>query len=128
MKTLILATVTLLSTFAHADISCKAIYRELWTTKPSFDESIDLKQSDLTPATVTLQGEIRGRTLVLQANFINGDCLLSQVWGKDFTNGVNTSGTFNSSGRLALSTISDIPSQNGGETGTAVYRVECARK
>ena len=128
MKTILVTLLSLVGFAAHADIQCIASYRELIPSKESPPEFVTLVNSATNPFEVQLKGELHGRTFVLSGNLSTNSFLLSQVWGKGYTNGVNTSGTFKEDGRMALSTVSDILTADGRHEGSAVFRVEFARK
>jgi hypothetical protein len=128
MKTMLAALLFIAAPAVHAEINCTASYRELIPEKPSVPEFVTLVETATNPFEVQLKGTLHGRTFVLSGNLGTNDFLLSQVWGAEYTNGVNTSGTFRTNGHMALSTVSDALTPEGKFAGSIVFRVECIKK
>ncbi len=133
-KSIVIIFLLGLSSIASAtprEISCMARYEVVTTAGLKDVEAKPLPKVFESSTQIQFEGDVKDRTFTLSGNLKDGDFTLSQVWGKDFTEGVRIAGTFNSSGEMKLSTITtvpvSIPESPDVKVGSAVYKLECAR-
>jgi hypothetical protein len=108
MKILIMLLAMGFCGFAHAeigDISCQAEYRIV--TKDGIKDEVTkpMVASSGSARSVHFEVELNGRTFSLSGDPVNDDFIVSQNWGADYTEGVLSTTSFNSDGRLQISTV-----------------------
>ncbi len=62
--------------------------------------------------------DLGSRAFSFSANLSRGDFMLTQSWGENYTEGINATGSFDSTGRMQISQV--IVNQ--------VYKFECRRR
>jgi len=107
-----------LNTFAAVgDIHCTAKQFEITRDGLANQIEIPLKVVSKNGSALNLSGDIGQRAFVLSGDTHSGDFLLTQAWGDDYTTGINTAGSFNSSGRMTLSLVEV----------NKVFKLECTK-
>lgn len=113
------------------DIKCQARYQVVTEAGTFFSQSIELKTLIKNKLQLQLEGELEGRTLILNGDLVRGDFTWSQIWGPGFTEGIRVKGSFDSSGDLALYTVSTVDvalkDHPNVKKGSAVYKLECVK-
>lgn len=120
MRTLLILVAAVLPAFAQAepgDIGCTAKQFEI-TSKGMINEiekplTVDTKVG----TALQLSVEIGDRAYSLSGDTKDGDFLLTQAYGEDYTSGMNATGSFTSTGRMQISVVD----------GNKVFKLECKK-
>lgn len=142
MKTLmVLLTVTFtnIALAEPGEIRCQAEYRVITQdgiVEPQVKKMVKTHQDS---RSIRFEAELNGRSFSLSGDTLTGDFMLSQTWGAGFTEGVLTTTSFNSDGRLQVSTVTtivwfdpkdkELPREEqkypNGITGSQIYKLVC---
>lgn len=102
---------------AIGEITCVARQFEITRNGLKDEEEKPLLVDKKVGSTIVMTVDIGERAFVLNGDTFTGDFLLTQAWGQDYTSGINTTGSFNSSGRMTISQV----------IVNKVFKLECSK-
>lgn len=110
----------LLPSFAFADVgdvNCTA--KQFTVTNDGLKDQIEkpLTVEQKNGSVIRLGVEIEGRAYILSGDLTAGDFILTQVWGPEYHQGINTTGSFTSTGRMQISMVDEAK----------VFKLVCTR-